>query len=136
MVRPSTRLVARTIRAVFSSCRAYREDEEQKASHDQDEGGFTNLVFFCRKNAEAPLPRFRQPAERDYLDSPSRRAYLLPQYEVGSSSLYTRPDGMEGEAEVLTWRNMGEVTKWDWDNAIGHWRIMRDVLPAAFWENW
>ena len=46
----------------------------------------------------------------------------------------------EGGGVIIS-KYMGEkarkrVEKLQLEGAIGHWRVMRGVLPATVWENW
>ena len=33
-------------------------------------------------------------------------------------------------------RVAGTISKWQEKDALGHWRIMREVLPDPFWETY
>ena len=136
--QPSTSLIYRTITSVFSSCRVFREEPpltEDSTTHSAKAGvDFTNMVFFCRKrrsrNVEEDLPlRFRNPIEADFLGSAMRRQYLVPRWEV-------LPAQFEKEGEVLTEKNTRLLEKYHAKSAVGHWRVMRGVLPDAVWETW
>lgn len=118
-------LIYRTITSVFSSCRVFREVEAP--STDSAEVDFTNMVFFCTKTSK-PI-EFRKPVESDFLGSGARQEHLLPKYEIPSAKF--RHGG-----HVLTTRNTKELEKWQVKSAIGHWKLMRTVMPAAVWENW
>lgn len=129
----------RTIRAVFPSCRIFREVQEEEDDDDVDDmkpsahrkADFTNLVVFCKKSADAAV-KFRKPTEADFLGSGASRAFLLPRYEVGGAA--GEPWGQEGE--VLRVGKMRQLERWQRESALGHWRIMRQVLPSTVWENW
>ncbi|KAI9802574.1 MAG: hypothetical protein M1833_001646 [Piccolia ochrophora] len=131
LILPSARLVIRTILAVFPTCRIFREDEGPTSSSFPT-SDFTNMVIFCTKTS-APLV-FREPREEDYLGSYARRAYLSPKHEIDQSR-FARKGGDE-DADVLTKRNTAILTKWHRESAVGHWWIMRTVLPAEVWEKW
>lgn len=129
LATPSTSLVYRTIMEVFRSCRVFREDEQV---NDQDkvvadQGDFTNMVFICNKDEEDV--RFRKAETADFLGSSSRKAYMVPKHEVPAAT-FTR------DGEILTRVNTKVLEKLHVDSAIGHWRLMRKVMPAAVWENW
>ena len=126
----STSLIYRTILEVLPSCRVFREDE-QVAESDPDakgiNGDFTNMVFICNKGIR-PV-KFRKAVEADFLGSASRRAYMVPKYEVA-------PSKFQHEGELLTRANTKVLEKMHVQSAIGHWKLMRKVMPAAVWENW
>jgi len=115
--------------------REHPRNEEDFAKNGRD---FTNMVFFCTKQAsqqdskgEAGIT-FREPTERDLLNSPSREAFLLPQHEVMLSDLV---DSKEAEG-VLRRNETERLAKWHEQSALGHWIVMRRVLPEAVWEAW
>lgn len=130
LAMPSTSLIYRTITKVFPSCRVFREDEQvddgNKAVVDE-EGEFTNMVFICNKD-DRPV-KFRKAVEADFLGSASRRSYMVPKYEVSASKF-----GDHGE--VLTRANKKMLEKMQVASAIGHWKLLRKVMPAVVWENW
>ncbi len=136
--QPSTSLIYRTITSVFDNCKVYREEPpltESSTTHSAKAGvDFTNMVFFCRRRsstgAESALPlRFRKPVEADFLGSSARKEYLVPRWEV-------QPSDLVQEGPVLTEKNTKLLEKYQVQSAIGHWRIMRGVLPNAVWETW
>ncbi|KAL2401387.1 hypothetical protein ABEF93_005658 [Exophiala dermatitidis] len=122
---PASSLIYRTITSVFPSCRAFREDEPPEPGTRPDD--FTNMVVFCRKD-NLPI-KFRKPTQPDYLGSGARREYLLPKYEIPSDA-FNKNNG------ILRSGNTKELEKWQAKSALGHWRVMRTVLPDAIWENW
>ncbi|KAI1618335.1 S-adenosyl-L-methionine-dependent methyltransferase [Exophiala viscosa] len=122
---PAASIIYRTITSVFPSCRVFREDEAPDPNVKPDD--FTNMVFFCRKDYR-PLT-FRKPVEADFLGSGARREYMLPQHEIAPSTFDTSVD-------VLRSGKTKELEKWQAQSAIGHWKVMRTVLPDAIWENW
>ncbi len=90
------------------------------------------MVMFCRKN-KGPFT-FRNPAEADCLGSQARRYHLLPQHEISPSYF----DNRVGD-EQLGILKRGQTQKLEAlqrESAVGHWRIMRTVLPDTIWENW
>ncbi|KAI9929954.1 hypothetical protein ASPWEDRAFT_35183 [Aspergillus wentii DTO 134E9] len=119
-------LTVRTIRAVFPSCRFFREDAVAEGHVD-----FTNMVVFCKKTA-TPV-QFRDPVRADFLSSKSRENYLVPKHEVDPSIF----DHIEkGGKKVLRAKETGLLHKYQDRSALAHWQIMRNVLPDAVWENW
>ncbi|KAK3504104.1 S-adenosyl-L-methionine-dependent methyltransferase [Neurospora crassa] len=140
---PPPLLITNTIRSVFgsSSCRIFREhprDEAQAAAHNGRD--FTNMVFFCTK-ASTPTQgiTFRNPTPRDMLNSPSREAFLLPKFEVTDDDLLRAVNGSVEEAKklgILRKNETATLEKWQTGSALGHWEIMRGVLPEVVWVNW
>ena len=92
---------------------------------------FTNLVIFCVKSTR-PIT-FRQPVESDFLASPARRQHLMPQHEV-DKRFYDRILGENGS--VIRRGQTKELESSQIRSAIGHWYVMRSVLPDVVWENW
>lgn len=88
------------------------------------------MVLFCKKTPNARIT-FRKPTEADFLGSGARKAFLLPQHEIDLSKA-----NFELEGDVLRVGKTRELEKWHRESAIGHWRVMRGVLPSAVWENW
>ncbi|KAK5662018.1 hypothetical protein OQA88_10130 [Cercophora sp. LCS_1] len=127
---PPPMVVVQTIRTVFPTCRIFREhprDDELVAKHGSD---FANMVIFCTKLADRKLT-FRQPNRRDLLNSPSREHFLMPQHEVMDADFTVgREDG------ILTSNDTDKLVKWHEKSALGHWSVMRTVLPPLVWENW
>ena len=122
---PSAGLVFRTARAIFPSCRLYREDappEDAAAASD-----FANTVLFCRKQS-GPF-EFREPKEEDYLGSGAREMALKPQWEMDLKQFDVSKD-------IVRKENIQELERWGVKGAEGHWWVMRKVLPNEVWENW
>jgi len=42
----------------------------------------------------------------------------------------------DGKQHVLVEGRLAELQTWQLQSAVGHWKIMRTVLPGAVWENW
>lgn len=127
---PPPMVVVQTIRQVFPSCRIFREhprDEDLMEKHGSD---FANMVIFCTKIAGRPVS-FREPNARDLLNSPSREVFLMPKHEVKDEDFTVgRDDG------ILTKNDTAKLVKWHGKSAMGHWAVMRTVLPPTVWENW
>lgn len=132
LLLPSARLVVRTIKATFPSCRIFREnappDTSTLATERRD---FTNMVIFCTKH-DSKLVTFRKPVEADYLGSEARKMFLMPQYEIEDTVFQEQ----EGDGGVLSRNDTGRLGRWQRESAVGHWRVMRTVLPSEVWENW
>lgn len=122
----SASMVVRTVLSVFRTCRLFREEAEPPEESKTD---FTNLVLFCRKAAGSF--KFRQPTRDDFLGSQARQHHLLPRYEM-NKQYFTKRHG----TDVVTKRNSAELEKSQYQSALGHWKVMRSVLPDAVWENW
>jgi hypothetical protein len=122
-------VIVRTIRQVFPSCRIFREYPRDEAEVEKQGRDFTNMVIFCIKLGQ-PIT-FRQPNARDLLNSPSREAFLMPKHEVRDS------DFVAGEDDgILTRNDTQKLVKWHETSALGHWTVMRTVLPSIVWEAW
>jgi len=128
-----TRTVLNTIRVVFNNkCRIYRD-----LPSDRESGGFTNMVIFClnpTSNPRVPL-KFRRPVQNDFLNSQSRKQFLLPKEEL-ALDFPTRQEMEQEEEKLLTSENMGSFREQQLISARRHWEIMRKVIPAVVWENW
>lgn len=123
-----TGLIVRTIRAVFPSCRIFRE-EPTGEGEDTD---FTNMVLFCKKSSNTPI-QFRDPVPADFLRSRSRESYLVPKHELDPAIFASWPKA----GRSLLWaKEVGRLHKYQDRSALKHWAIMRQVLPDAVWENW
>ena len=120
----SASMVFNTIRTVFSSCRLFRDDPRNEASSTD----FTNMIIFCLKSTR-PIT-FRQPMEADFLGSVARQHRLLPQNEIPLD--YFDKLG----TKVLKRSNMHELEAFQVESAVGHWNVMRTILPDFVWENW
>ena len=130
LAMPTTSLIYRTITEVFPVCRVFREDEQVAGDTENlliEHVDFTNMVFICR-NENKPVT-FRKAVEADFLGSASRKAYMVPKHEVPASSF-------QREGELVTQANVKVLEKMHVQSALGHWKLMRKVVPAAIWENW
>ncbi len=123
-------VVVQTINRVFPSCRIFREHPREEAEFEAHGRDFTNMVIFCTKLADRPIS-FREPKSRDLLNSPSREAFLMPRHEV-----FDRDFTVGREDGILTSNDTAKLAKWHVQSALGHWTVMRTVLPPVVWENW
>jgi hypothetical protein len=121
--------VEQTIRAVFPSCRIFREHPRDEDEVEKQGRDFTNMVFFCKK--QPGELSFRPATAADMLDSRSREAFLVPRYEVPDSMFAVGPD-----VGLLRANDTAKLVKWQVKSALGHWEVMRTVLPKVVWENW
>ncbi|EMC93870.1 hypothetical protein BAUCODRAFT_124622 [Baudoinia panamericana UAMH 10762] len=118
-----TKRVLSTIYNTFDGhCKVFRDAPKP------DTEDFMNLIIFCR-NSPGSIS-FREPTASDYLGSKSRKHYLLPKSEYEIPFIHNDTDA------VLTRDKIGQYRKDQEDSAIGHWYIMRKVLPDVVWEMW
>ena len=120
----SANMVVNTIKSVFPTCRLFRDDPRNEASPTD----FTNMIIFCLKSSRQI--DFRQPVEADFLGSIARQHRLLPQNEI-PSDYFDNP-----RTKILKRSNMHELDAFQVESAVGHWNVMRTVLPEFIWENW
>lgn len=108
----------------------YREHARNETEVAETKVDFTNMVIFCRK-AETPAPlTFRTATEKDVLDSASRVHFLLPKHEVLESEF------LSNDTSILRRNDTKILEKWHKKSAMGHWDVMRTVVPPPIWENW
>lgn len=118
-----------TIREVFPSCRIFRESEHPTPEKIEEEGqDFTNMVIFCKKTSGKL--KFRAPVDDDFLGSRTRRAFLMPAHEVFPKHF------LQGDYGILRDNSTEQLTKWHEKSALGHWEVMRVVMPDKIWELW
>ncbi|KIW16876.1 hypothetical protein PV08_04066 [Exophiala spinifera] len=131
---PASSVIHRTITSVFPSCRVFREDEApaEGGGGDTHKVDFTNMVFFCQKQPGMPIT-FRKPVEADFLGSGARREYMMPRHEIAASAFN---NSGTVDVDVLQSGNTKLLEKYQAQSAIGHWRVMRTVLPDVVWEMW
>lgn len=129
---PPPMIVVATIRRVFPTCRLFREHPRNEEQYAKDASDFVNMVIFCTKqDSSSSAITFRQPTARDLLNSPSREAFLMPKHEVRDEDFTQgREDGL------LTRNDTGKLGKWHGRTAVGHWTVMRTVLPEGVWVGW
>ncbi|KAK7931504.1 Spermine/spermidine synthase [Apiospora marii] len=127
---PPLSTVMRTIREVFPSCRVFRESP-QPSDEDIEKTGqdFDNVVVFCRKTEKKIA--FRHAVNRDFLQSKAREQFMVPTHEVPESAF------LSDDKVGLVRNNQTDVlVKHHPQTALGHWSVMRTVLPKEIWENW
>ncbi|KAF9876023.1 spermine spermidine synthase [Colletotrichum karsti] len=128
-LHPAPKLVVDTIKQVFPSCRIFRESEHPSKKKLEEEGqDFTNMVIFCKKTSGKLF--FRKPEEEDFLQSRTRKVFLQPRHEVLPKHF------LDGDFGLLRNNATEQLTKWHEKSALGHWEVMRWVLPARIWEQW
>ncbi|CAK7274647.1 hypothetical protein SEPCBS119000_006279 [Sporothrix epigloea] len=117
-----------TIRAVFPACRIFREHERRNS----DGPDFTNCIVFCIKQGKRDADiTFRAPLEADLLRSNVRKQFLMPKYEVFDADFRSTED-----ARIVRRNDTAQLTKHHAESALGHWAVMRQVVPAKVWELW
>lgn len=127
---PAPKVIVNTITTVFPTCRFFRESAVQETSKEQDGTDFTNMVIFCKKTEERLT--FRKPVAQDFLRSRAREVFLEPKNEVQQADLF----GDNDDAQLLRKNNTDMMTEWHHTSALGHWTIMRQVIPTKIWELW
>lgn len=70
--------------------------------------------------------------EGDFLNSGARKAFLVPQHEVDHSVF----EEVEGDGGILSRNDTERFKGWQQRSALGHWAVMRTVLPDSIWEDW
>ncbi|KAH8808574.1 S-adenosyl-L-methionine-dependent methyltransferase [Xylogone sp. PMI_703] len=130
LLLPPAQITIHTIKAIFPSCRLFRESARPSAEVIAAENkDFTNVVIFCTNSGWDVV--FRESTEKDFLGSMARRNFLKPTLEL-------EEDDLAGEeyAHVL-YRNETEKFKnWQEESALGHWAVMRTVISPFVWNNW
>ncbi|KAI1429809.1 S-adenosyl-L-methionine-dependent methyltransferase [Xylaria sp. FL1777] len=127
---PPLSIVVNTIKDIFPSCRVFRENEPPSEDKVEEDGrDFDNVMIFC-VNTDDTIT-FRKPIESDYLQSLSRRQFLVPQYEVPLSAISTRD-----EVGILRANETEKLAKWHDQSALRHWEVMRTVIPSEIWNQW
>ncbi|CAK7564828.1 MAG: hypothetical protein SEPTF4163_002731 [Sporothrix epigloea] len=118
-----------TIRAVFPSCRVFREHERKASDAEPD---FTNLIIFCTKLGKQDADiTFRAPLEADFLHSNVRKQFLLPKYDVVDADFRSTED-----VRIVRRNDTAQLAEFHAESALGHWAVMRHVIPAKVWELW
>lgn len=120
-----------TIKEVFPSCRVFREGEPPSEEAIEETGrDFDNVIVYCTKTGEKV--NFREPKEADYLQSLARRAFLLPKHEVDESAF----SAAAADAGILRVNETEKLSEWHDKSALGHWAVMRTVVPSHIWQDW
>lgn len=88
------------------------------------------MVLFCRARSDAAIT-FREPVERDFLRSGARKAYLVPKHEILRGQF-----DLEDMRDVLRANDTATLEETQRKSAVGHWNVMRTVVPGKVWELW
>ncbi|KAL7276519.1 hypothetical protein RUND412_000476 [Rhizina undulata] len=123
----AARSIIETVRTVFHNCRVFREELPAKGEHDVD---FTNMVMFCTRSAKPYV--FRGPTMADYLGSVARLNFLFPRYEINLEEQFDTKESFT----LLDESNIGNLVDWQRKSAVGHWGVIRTVIPPVVWENY
>lgn len=133
LLLPAARIIVNTIKTVFPTCRVFRESAAPLAETIATDGrDFTNMVIFCTNAGSSNAVTFRKPTEKDFLGSGARKMYLLPKHEVDDTVFETQ----EGDGGLLLRNGTERFREWQQKSALGHWAVMRTVLPKEIWEDW
>jgi len=65
------------------------------------------------------------------LRSGARQAYLVPKHEIALER-FALGDG----EDVLRINSTERVSETQTKSAVGHWKVMRTVVPGKIWELW
>ncbi len=92
-------------------------------------------MFFCTPSAK-PLT-FRAATESDYLNSYLRERVLstLPEHEINLNLVIGDPNENDHRKYVLT-DERNPLGNWQAQEALHHWKLMREVLPDVYWETY
>lgn len=55
----------------------------------------------------------------------------MPKHEMAVNA-----ENFEMKGEIITKGRTKQMEAWGRQSAVGHWKVMRGLLPAAVWENW
>ncbi|KAI0832594.1 hypothetical protein BC628DRAFT_1310250 [Trametes gibbosa] len=128
----SGKAIVSTLHAAFPQCRAFYDAMEQSKNVTSE---FLNWVIFCTPSAEQL--EFRKPVEADFLGSYLRR-HVLNELPTREADLALVLDSIpeEKRARYLLKDGTNPLGEWQAKEALGHWKIMREVLPHAYWETY
>ncbi|KAI0375810.1 S-adenosyl-L-methionine-dependent methyltransferase [Pilatotrama ljubarskyi] len=128
----SGKAIVSTLQASFPRCRGFYDSLEPSHNVTSE---FLNWVFFCTLSSD-PL-EFRRPVNADYLGSYLRRHVFthLHEREANVSAVVAEIPRDKREQYVLK-DAANPLGDWQQKEAVGHWKIMRGVLPDVFWETY
>lgn len=89
------------------------------------------MVIFCTNSQDGTIT-FRKPVESDYLNSHARRKFLVPKHEIFREQFALK----ESDGGILRSNNTKRFEAWQQKSAVGHWAVMRNVLPDKIWQDW
>jgi hypothetical protein len=114
--------------SIFPTCKIFREHDRTTELYA---GDFTNLVIFCKKTS-SPIS-FRETEKADFLGSRAREGWIPPRLEVDAGIFEEKA---ETQTETSEGGKVSEIQDWHKKSAVGHWGIMRGVVPPIVWDNW
>ncbi|KAH7930722.1 S-adenosyl-L-methionine-dependent methyltransferase [Leucogyrophana mollusca] len=132
----ASRAILTTLLKAFGQCRAFH-DLLEPISEEQFYTDFINLVFFC-STSNVPLT-FRPSVKEDYLGSYLRHHVLssLDKREVNIHQIRgSRIWSSETEEKFLLTDMNNKLNEWQRDEALDHWKLMRELLPDVVWETY
>jgi len=88
--------------------------------------------MFCTKST-TPY-NFRAPVGSDFLGSYARQRFLFPRYEINLEKYWA--DIADDSYVILDESNIGKLNGWQKLSAVGHWDVIRTVVPDRVWENY
>lgn len=59
----------------------------------------------------------------------------MPVHEI-QTEIFESQGVKEGEVGLLSKNDTTRLTQWQQKSAVGHWNVMRTVLPNLVWETW
>ncbi|CEL52703.1 hypothetical protein RSOLAG1IB_05909 [Rhizoctonia solani AG-1 IB] len=138
--------ILNTLLSVFESCRVFHDKvvydsgkEPEAGEHDD----FLNMVYFC---SNAPVLKFRDPVEKDFLGSflrqhilttMDRREVAFAQIRGNSTAPAGKPlPGIEGEEQWVLKDGDERLGEWQKATGLEHWTVMRHVMTHDIWESY
>lgn len=132
----SSQAILVTLLRAFVQCRAFH-DRIEPISQEEFHTHFVNIVFFC---SPSPTPLIFRPAvEEDYLHSYLRRHILssLDEREITHAQIRDNSiwSAATEEKFVLTDAH-NALNTWQEEEALEHWKLMREIIPDVVWETY
>ncbi|KAG2369666.1 hypothetical protein BDR07DRAFT_1447516 [Suillus spraguei] len=132
----SSQAILVTLLRAFVQCRAFH-DRIEPISQEEFHTHFVNIVFFC---SPSPAPLIFRPAvEEDYLHSYLRRHILssLDEREINHAQIRDNSiwSAATEEKFVLTDAH-NALNTWQEEEALEHWKLMREIIPDVVWETY
>ncbi|KAH9850751.1 S-adenosyl-L-methionine-dependent methyltransferase [Lenzites betulinus] len=132
LMSDSGKAIVNTLHAAFPQCRGFYDSIEQSQNVTTE---FLNWVLFC-----TPSPgklEFRKPVDADFLGSYLRR-HVFNELPARETDLALVLDSIpeDKREQYLLKDSANPLVQWQAQEALGHWKIMREVLPHAYWETY
>ncbi len=144
-----------TLVEVFPQCRAFHDHMEYISRNELNDEfvNWVGLLFDCiapqlTKNMPCaqvffctPSPKplvFRPATESDFLDSFLRERVLstLQDREVALGKIIDTGVSEKEKGKYVLTDQHNPLVRWQQEEALQHWGLMRKVLPHAFWETY